>query len=1242
MIKLKDIKGFEFFEQSKGFSYPTVRKDFPDGAVLYVNGCSLKMKIPYYEVFDENDKIKADVFEELKYFVELNVVESGYDFAVIYPIREVDIPDIYNYNAFLWGEFNRSCKPGCFLSYCEGLSKTCYEMYKEKYDVASDNLYFYFLKNFECYKLGERYGGFESGGFGIVYLGTSIGKIDVYNVIKDYKNVSLKSEIYALSYKDLFQFYELFNEEYTPGQRFDCYSKIFQSKSCEFLIKAMEKIDCDKNLLLEKSHLEDEALNVKGIDNSYFVDLVEEESLPVMEKYINYISQGGNCSKYGYFSMCLVSPDKGKFDQFIDRLQKVSQLLDIGENDWTCKTVTEEFLYKICSDYEDLNKQLKTHTMIHIKDCNPAPIENPDVGTGSAYEDQIRQVRKYNKLWEDIIRYINENPRKIILFSMDEAVYRSTFRKKAGLVEILNHVAVKGFTSNEILEQVLGKLKESHLIINDDFVERLSKHIEVTYISSVGNIEKYIEDLTNAIVSNYYSYAREKDEPIRVDCIPKNYIRTIDDIMADINKLHGLGKVKKLFANICNAKTYESKRITTSDGGRYHMVFTGNPGTGKTTVARLVADMYYTLGIIKSNVIVEKRASDMISHWSGGTPNRVRAIIEEAKNGVLFIDEAYGFVSLKSGNDNKGQQALEGLMQAIDTESVVMILAGYQDEMDELFGMNPGLRSRIGYNVHFDDYNIDDLVEILVGKLKERGYTIDDNAMPILVDCVKGKMAESDFGNVRGIEVLCQRLDEKYKVFVERKGYEDDRCLREKHIKSVMPSVRETNIEDFVGIEAIKDKLHSLKKTALYRKQAKKTGLELPPASMHMVFTGNPGTGKTTAAKLFAQELYNAGVIETNKTVMIEPKDLNGNSKEDGVTIFKKKLRAAKGGILFIDEAYALTNKGTISGMKIVEELLTAMIDYKDEIIFIFAGYEEDMSKFMDSNPGLRSRIGTKIYFPDYSPEELLEIFERKCKMIGYTYDTKVLERVERIIKYFHGLDDLGNARFVENLVSMIVSKKAVNMYTDEFGDCNTEDLGVIDIEDIPSVEEVFKSIPGNEKMIAPGRRTQDDIRRIIIHELGHAVTSYHQYPLCSKPDLLVFSQNFMSAARVTYTDNIKLKTESVCMAELTNLLAGRSAEIVLLNESSLGCSMDYSKAKKIANVMVTEAAMGALGNTTAEMLLIEAEKRATEIVVAYKEFIADITDKIISNSLECIKDNTIQGEDFIKLFDGYKSKNSL
>lgn len=1242
MIKLKDIEGFEFYEQSKDFCYPTVRKDFPDGAVLYVNGCSLKMKIPYYEVFDENDKIKADVFEELKYFVELNVVGSGYDFVVIYPIREVDIPDIYNYNAFLWGEFNRSCQPGCFLSYCEGLSKTCYEMYKEKYDVDSDNLYFYFLKNFECYKLGERYGGFESGGFGIVYLGTSIGKIDVYNVIKDYKNVSLTSEIYALSYKDLFKFYELFNDEYTPGQRFDSYSKIFKSESLKFLIEAVEKMDCDKNLLLEKSHLEDEALNVEEIDNSYFVDLVEEESLPVMEKYINYISQGGNCSKYGYFSMCLVSPDKEKFDQFIDRLQRVSQLLDLGESEWTCKTVTEEFLYNICTDYEDLNKQLKTHTMIRITDCSPAPIENPDVGTGSAYEDQMHRVKKYNKFWKNIIRFINDNPRKIILFSMDEAVYRSTFQKKAGLIEILNHVAVKGFTSDEILELVLGRLKEGHLVINDDFVEGLSKHIEITYISSVGNIEKYIENLTNAIVSNYYSYAREKDAPVGVDCIPKNYIRTIDDIMADINKLHGLDKVKKLFANICNAKTYESKRITTSDGGRYHMVFTGNPGTGKTTVARLVADMYYSLGIIKSNVLVEKRASDMISHWPGGTPNRVRAIVEEAKNGVLFIDEAYGFVSLKSGNDNKGQQALECLMQAIDTGSVVIILAGYQDEMNELFDMNPGLKSRIGYNVHFSDYNIDDLVEILVGKLKERGYSIDDAAMPILVDCVKGKMAEPDFGNVRGIEVLCQRLDEKYKVFVERKGYEDDRCLREKHIKSVMPSVRETNIEDFVGIEAIKEKLHSLKKTALYRKQAKKNGLELPPASMHMVFTGNPGTGKTTAAKLFAQELYNAGVIETNKTVMIEPKDLNGNSKEDGVTIFKKKLRAAKGGILFIDEAYALTNKGTISGMKIVEELLTAMIDYKDEIIFIFAGYEEDMSKFMDSNPGLRSRIGTKIFFPDYSPEELLEIFERKCKMIGYTYDTKVLEKVESIIKYFHGLEDLGNARFVENLVSMIVSKKAVNMYGDAGIDYDIEAIGAIVIEDVPSVEEVFKSIPGNEKLVAPANITEDDLKRIIIHELGHAVSSYHQYPLCPKPDLIVFSQNFMSAGRVTYTDNLKLKTESVCKAELVNLLAGRSAEVVLLNESSLGCSMDYSRAKKIANVMETEAAMGALGKTSAEMFLIEAEKRAAEIINKYRGFILDLTDKIVARDRECLSNMEITGAEFEQLIEDFKKHNTM
>ncbi len=1233
---ITNIKGLEVYEIPKSISFNTIKQDYPDGAVIWSKDSVVKQMIPYSEVFDENDNLKEAVFDDVCHFAECNIPHK-YNCLVIYPIRKIDIPDVCNYNAFLCGDFNKEDEPGSFLSYCEKRANTVFDMYHKKYGVSSDELYFYFIEKFDSYKLGK-----ASGGFGIVYLGTSVGKVDIYNIIKDYKNVPLSNKIYTISYKKLFEFYEIFNEEYDTYQRFDALCKIPESNSYAFLVDAMEKLEFDKALFFGNELTTDKQFVIEKFVNEFFSDIVEKDSLVVLEKYANYIVQGGKYSKYGNFGMFLITSESERTSSFVRHLQKLSVYLDTGDDEWSYEAFTESELFNQYRDYDSIYRRLEKGNIVHIKDCALAPVENSDAGTGSAYEEQLFRIDRYNRFWDDIRRFIHENPRRIVLISMNESVYKNTFCKKGELLNLLYEVTIKDYTCENILNFVIHNLKTNGFSITNEFIDGVTRYIETTYPSAVGNSEKYIEELTNKIVSLYYSKVHQCGEPIDIDCIPNHEIRSIDNILTDLNKLYGLTKVKKLFTNICSAKQYESKISDNSINSRYHMVFTGNPGTGKTTVARLVADMYYALGIIKSNVLIEKRASDMISHWTGGTPNKVRTIIEEAKNGVLFIDEAYGFVNLKSGNDDKGQQALECLMQAIDTESIVVILAGYQDEMDELFDMNQGLKSRIRYNVHFDDYNIDDLVEILVGKLKDHGYTIEDNAMPILVDYVKGKMAEPDFGNARGVESLCQRLDEKYKVLVERKGYIDDRCLREKHFKSVMPPVRETHIEDLVGIEAIKDKLHSLKKTAIYRKQAIKNGLELPPMSMHMVFTGNPGTGKTTAAKLFAQELYNAGVIETNKTVMIEPKDLNGNSKEDGVTIFKKKLREAKGGILFIDEAYALTNKGTVSGMKIVEELLTAMIDYKDDIIFIFAGYEEDMSKFMDSNPGLKSRIGNKIFFPDYEPDELLEIFRRKCSMIGYSYDDQVLNKVESIIKYFHGIEDLGNARFVENLVSMVISKKAVNMYDDVLVNCNTESLGIIDIDDIPSVEEVFKSIPGNEKMVAPVKRSLEDSRRIIIHELGHAVASYHQYPYCSKPDLLVFSQNFMSAARVTYSNDIKLKTESVCKAELVNLLAGRNAEIILLGECSLGCSQDYYRAKKIADIMEKEAAMGELGVTTAGMFLIEAEKTATDILNIYKDFVIELTDKIVNKELDCLVNNEIAGADFELLIEEYKKNNPL
>jgi SpoVK/Ycf46/Vps4 family AAA+-type ATPase len=701
-------------------------------------------------------------------------------------------------------------------------------------------------------------------------------------------------------------------------------------------------------------------------------------------------------------------------------------------------------------------------------------------------------------------------------------------------------------------------------------------------------------------------------------------IRTADDVLDDLDRMIGLGAVKeevnKLLAGLEVERKRREQGLPVAKASR-HMVFTGPPGVGKTEIARALGEIYRALHVLRKGHLVEVGRSDLVAGYIGQTAIKTLDKCKEALDGILFIDEAYSLAGQQTSTGDFGREAIDTLLKFMEDnrDRIVVIAAGYSNEMRRFVASNPGLASRFSKTIDFPSYTAKELAGILRLIAKRQREELPEELEHSLIPWIESQSRSENWGNAREMRNLLDKAREAQSLRlaadpaaditkIEMVDFESagvpwvrirhpvappppapppapphtpvvepasvapaspaagstPRAGRRLTVTPVTPPERTLDqaldhLEEMIGLGAVKEEVNKLMAALEVERMRREQGLAVPPISRHMVFTGPPGVGKTEVARALGEIYRSLNVLRKGHLVETDRSGLVASYIGQTAPKTLDKCKEALDGILFIDEAYSLArsgNDGRDFGQEAIDTLLKFMEDNRDRIVVIVAGYPNEMSRFINANPGLASRFTKTIAFPPYAGNELAAIVRVMAKRQNYALPDGIETKLEPWIKTGMRGKSWGNAREMRTLLERAREAQALRISADP-----AADIGRLEMADIeaaiavsgyrePEPEKISDTVvkipvlplsttplsEGTSALQAAAVTIKTDTGHgsgFFISREGHLLTNYH----------VVKDNKFVT---------VKLTTGRKLPGEVLRSHAARDVALVKVNESSM------------------------------------------------------------------------------------------
>jgi SpoVK/Ycf46/Vps4 family AAA+-type ATPase len=767
---------------------------------------------------------------------------------------------------------------------------------------------------------------------------------------------------------------------------------------------------------------------------------------------------------------CLILGDSGTGKNFIAHLI-ASKMISSGVAKHAAKEVDAAEWDEFMGDFDKNMETLKDGILLITNAQKLLPTE------------KSRAVDRLDKLFTRM-RKTEGTPIVLLCGNLnDVSKYMDNNKDVRRLFEF--EFQLETFGLKDLTELTISLLEEKYKVkVADDIVKKLNAHFAwFMRQPDLGHLNGHLAEYVSETI--YYKMALRPDKTVVVDDIDTAQCfipKSEEQILADLDNYIGLqtvkDEIKAIVRNVKMRKESGVKEKLLKD----HFVFTGNPGTGKTTFARIFGEVLNAVGALPTGQFVEVSAKDLIGRYLGDTEEKVKEYVNKAMGGVLFIDEAYALNQSTGGAEGGsfGMDAVNTLITLLENRKgeFVCVMAGYTKEMNEFMRMNPGIPSRCNVIIEFPDYNARELEQLFRMMLTRNAecteFSLDSKAeemLPKVFDRMYLKRSET-FGNAREVRNLFDLAVKRHRLRNAADNvfsYAD--IVGEDAIEGISVDEIMKELDGFVGMNSVKSAIRRIAKEVAVQQQLIEMGeVSEGLTRYNFIITGNPGTGKTTVARTFGKIFKALGVTSTDHVTEKVPKDIISKYVNESDKLMNDAVNEAMGGVLFLDEAYDLEpmdeagHSTSSEGKKAVQTLLTRMENDAGKFVVICAGYPKQMNDWLGSNDGLKRRFSHFIHIDDYTAEELMEIYERAAKTRRYNFQLANEEVRMKVLNMFRGMVAMKDQKFgnageamkkvaeTKNNIYNRINDTPREQWTDEF-------LHTALLEDIPYEEPAKVSV---------------------------------------------------------------------------------------------------------------------------------------------------------------------------------------